>query len=194
MRRTQRASSASLSHARRRRRAASNGVGRGCELAVDERRGEVGPADQAAGREPGPAAGPAADVRRIEQVLPKPRRPVGQQQRARRRVEQSPGPGPRRRRTRPGRARALPRLRVGEERLARRTVSTAQPTSRSCSRSPSASVVDRGLGSTAPSPKNSSQSRHASRRDVAGCSSSSRTRSSPVQVPGLAEDRLLAAS
>ena len=59
--------------------------------ALHQGRREVGPADQRAGREPAPAAGPAADVGRVEQVLAQPGRPVGQHQRARAAVEQFEG-------------------------------------------------------------------------------------------------------
>ena len=54
---------------------------------ADQGRRVVGPADQGAIREPGPPAGPAADVGRVEEVLPQPGRPVGKDQRARRLVE-----------------------------------------------------------------------------------------------------------
>jgi hypothetical protein len=56
--------------------------------AFHQRRGEVGPADQRTRRQPRPSPWPAADVGRVEQVLAQPRRPVGQDQRARRRVQQ----------------------------------------------------------------------------------------------------------
>ena len=116
---------------------ASNGPGRPIPVPSDQGRGEVGPADQAAGRQPGSAAGPAADVGRIEQVLAQPAAPLGQHQRAARRVEHLQGAD------RPDdvldRAQhAIAEVLVGEEQRDRSTVSTAQPMSRSRARSPSA--------------------------------------------------------
>src|SRR5438477_4265973 len=57
------------------------------ELTLDERGGEIGTGDDRLRTEPGAAFRPAADVWRVEKVLAHSRCPLGQKQRARRRVE-----------------------------------------------------------------------------------------------------------
>ena len=143
------------------------------------------------GREPGPAAGPAADVGRIEQVLTQPAAPLGQHQRAAAAGRTTPGRGPPRRRTPTGPSTRSPRFASAKKTCERRTVCTAQPMSRLRMRKPAARA-SRSAVFRAFSARKSSQTRQARRRAVAGCSSTISHQIVALPVPGLAQDGLLA--
>ena len=145
-------------------------AGKSHRLPCHERRGEIRPAKRSAGRVPGAARSPAADIGRVKQVLSHPGHPVCQHWSRGGRIEQRECP--RRSNHKLGRTKhAAAQVCFGKE----------QPRPEDCSDS-AADVqilgpklrgqrIDFRLES-ASSPKNTPASRHASRDAIEGCSSS----------------------